>query len=156
GRFAERIGNERFAAPSPYRETVDGVALHDCGWPSHDEEPTLNHKGLPLHVLETPIRLAVRVWSASARRAAEKNDYTALLVSLHVMALSAIAQTRDPTPHERFRDARELFELNKFQHREAEVQEQLRRRLGLRTDLPLHQGLAKPGIDPDEDLLLFN
>jgi hypothetical protein len=156
GQFAERVGNATFAAPSPFRETVDGVALHDCGWPLHDERPTLNDQGLPLHVLESPMPIAVRVWSESARRAAEKDPYSGLLVSLHVLALSAIAQTRDDTPHERYRDARDLFELNKFQHRQAELQEGLRSELRMRTDLPLRLGLAKPGTDPAEDLLLFN
>jgi hypothetical protein len=156
GTFASHVGNESFARPDPFRHTVDGVALHDCGWPLHDARPTLNDKGLPLHVLESPMPLAIRVWSESARRAAEKDPYTGLLVSLHVMALSFIAQTHDPTPHERFRDARDLFDLNKFQHRQAELQEDLRRRCGLRTDVPLKQGLAKFGVDPQEDRLLFN
>src|SRR5690349_21028782 len=106
GQFAERVGNDTFAAPSPFQETVDGVALHDCGWPLHDEHPTLNDKGLPLHVLESPMSVAVGVWTESARRASEKDAYSGLLVSLHVMALSAIAQTHDPTPHERARGAR--------------------------------------------------
>ena len=156
GKFAEQIGRAPFAPPRPFREAVDGVALHDCGWPLHDDQPTLNDKGLPLHVLESPMAVAIKVWSESARRAAEKDPYTGLLVSLHVMALSFIAQTHDPTPHERYRDAKDLFDLNKFQHRQAEFQESLRRRLGMRTDLPLRQGLAKPGADEQDDLLLFN
>ena len=156
GRFAARIGKAPFVPLRPFREAVDGVSLHDCGWPVHDERPTLNDKGLPLHVLESPMAVAIRVWSESARRAAEKDPYSGLLVSLHVMALSFIAQTHDPTPHERFRDAKDLFVLNKFQHRQAELQEDLRRRLGMRTDLPLRHGLAKPGVNEAEDLLLFN
>ena len=39
-------------------------------------------------------------------------------------------------------------EMNKFQHREIERQEKLRRKLGLRTDVPLTLGVAKAGIDP--------
>jgi hypothetical protein len=156
GEFATHIGAGGFAAPDPFRHTVDGIALHDCGWPLHDERPTLNDKGFPLHVLESPMPVAIKVWSESARRAAEKDPYTGLLVSLHVMALSFIAQTHDPTPHERFRDAKDLFDLNKFQHRQAELQEELRRNVGLRTDIPLTKGLARSGVDPGEDRLLFN
>jgi hypothetical protein len=100
--------------------------------------------------------IAIKVWSESARRAAEQHPYTGLLVSLHVMALSFIALTHDPTPHERFQNAKDLFDLNKFQHRQAELQEDLRRRLGMRVDIPLTKGLAKPGVEPAEDLLLFN
>jgi hypothetical protein len=101
--------------------------------------------------------VAIRVWEESARRAAERNAYTGLLVSLHVMALSAVAQKKDdPLPHERWREPRELFELNKFQHRQAEHQERLRKALDMRTDLPLKLGLAEPGTSAREDLLLFN
>ena len=156
GQFAADVGNADFAAPSPFEETVNGVSLHDCGWPLHDEKPTLNGNGLPLHVLESTMSVAIPVWSESARQASEVDPYTGLLVSLHVLALSSIAQTNDPTPHERYRDAKDLFELNKFQHRQAELQESLRRRLEMRIDLPLKQGLAKPGVEPSEDLLLFN
>ena len=46
------------------------VSLHDCGWPLHDDRPTLNSQGQPLHVFETPVTLATQVWTASARRAA--------------------------------------------------------------------------------------
>jgi len=108
-------------------------------------------------VLESPIPLAVRVWSESAERAAQTSDYCGLLVSLHVLALSSIAtQTADPAPSGRTRSRNDLFELNKFQHKQVERQEALRRRLGMRTDLPLRFGLAKPGVDAAEDLLLFN
>ena len=155
GRLAERVGNKLFAAPTPYHETVDGVALHDCGWPLHDDKPTLNAQGQPLHVLESPMSVAVRVWGESVRRASEKNPYSGLLVSLHVLALSSLAQTRDPTPHERFKDARDLFELNKFQHKQVEIQQTLRKTLDLRTDVPLQLGLSPRGTGAREDLLLF-
>jgi hypothetical protein len=157
GKFATHLGNEQFSAPSPYGETVAGIALHDCGWPLHDESPTLNAKGLPLHVLESPMSVVLPVWTESARKsAAENGPYTGLLVSLHQLALSSIAKTNDPTPHERAQSQRDLFELNKFQHRQVEHQENLRRQLGTRTDIPLKQGFAKPGTSPVEDLLLFN
>ena len=157
GRFAERIGNGLFAPPSPFRETVDGVALHDCGWPIHDEDaPTLNKRGEPLHVLESPMDIATRVWTESAKRAAAKDPYTGLLVSLHVTALSNYAQSQDPIPHERAKTPAEQFMLNKFQQQQFEHQENLRRQLKMRTDLPLNNGLAELGVDDQEDLLLFN
>lgn len=158
GKLAARIGNGLFSTPLPYRQTVEGAAMHDAGWPVHDDlAPTLNEKGLPLHVLETPVPLAVRVWGESARRAAARDPYAGLLVSLHVLHLSAIAQrTDDPAPHERARSRSDQFELLKFQHKQIEHQEELRRQLGLHTDLPLNLGLARPGADPAEDALLFN
>jgi hypothetical protein len=92
------------------------------------------------------------------RRAVEKHPYSGLLVSLHVLNLSMLAQRHDFRPQERARDAdpADLFELNKFQHRQIEWQEQLRGQLGLRTDLPLRLGLAEAGTGAEEDLLRFN
>ena len=157
GRLAAHLGNDRFAPPTPLDAVVAGVALHDCGWPLHDDHPTLNPQGLPLHVLEVPMRIATRVWTESSRRATEEGGaYAGLLVSLHVLYLSMIAQRHDQEPHERYADAHDLFELNKFQHRQIEHQENLRRELGLRLDLPLKGGLTRRGQDPGEDLLLFN
>lgn len=156
GKFAERVGNALFAPPAPFKEVVDGVALHDCGWPLHDDEPTLNGRGEPLHVLESSMAVAARVWSESARRAAARDAYAGLLVSLHVTALSTYAQSQDPIPHERAKTPAEHFMLNKFQQQQFELQEDLRKRLKMRTDLPLHNGLAEPGVDEAEDLLGFN
>src|SRR4051794_38556920 len=67
GRLAEQFGAGEFARGSA--ETIQGVALHDCGWPLHDDRPTLNERGEPLHVFESPVWVGCMVWSASARRA---------------------------------------------------------------------------------------
>ena len=77
-------------------------------------------------------------------------------MSLHVLRLSALAQKHDPTPHERYETRHDLFLLNRFQHDEIERQEQLRGRVGLRTDLPLKLGLADPGSGEGEDRLRFD
>jgi len=157
GRFAEHVGDDRFSGPSPRQQVLDGISLHDAGWPLHDDRPTLNPRGEPLHVLEVSMPIAARVWNESVRLAAEKHPYSALLVSLHVLNLSMLARRHDFQPHERARnDPADLFELNKFQHRQIEWQEQLRKQLGLRTDLPLRLGQAEPGTNADEDLLRFN
>ncbi len=124
GRFARHLGNATFEPPSPLQPVMDGIALHDCGWPLHDDRPTLNDRGEPLHVLESPMSIATRVWGESARRVAAHDPYAGLLVSLHVMGLSFIAMRDDDQPHERARAA-EVFELNKFQHRQVELQEAL-------------------------------
>ena len=158
GRFAEHIGHAQFSPPSPRKEALLGAALHDCGWPLHDEQPTLNPRGEPLHVLESPMAIATRVWTESARRAYEEaGPYAGLLVSIHVFTLSATAKRDDGTPHERAQNREELFMLNQFQQAQIEHQEDLRRQLGLRTDRPLKLGLAaKRGVDEQEDLLSFN
>lgn len=147
GRLAESISGAPLAKPSP--QAIAGIGLHDCGWPLHDDAPTLNPKHEPLHVFETPPAIATRVWSASARRAANQGPYSGLLVSLHVLNLSLMSQASHRAPAD-------VFELNKFQHAQIELQEELRPRVGLRIDVPRNRGLAAPGTDAEEDLLLFD
>ena len=55
GHLAEQIGGGEFERPAP--RAIRGIALHDCGWPLHDDEaPTLNERGQPLDVFEsTPL-----------------------------------------------------------------------------------------------------
>ena len=156
-RLAAQLGNARFDGPDPRPETLLGVEMHDAGWPLHDDDaPALNDKGQPLHVLEIHAPLATKVWRESARRAAERDPYAGLLVSLHVFTLSALAVTPDLTANERFERRDELFLVNQFQQNEIERQEHLRQRGGRRTDRPLNLGLAAPNIDRGEDRLRFN
>lgn len=150
GAMARRLGNHLFAAPCPFEPTVAACANHDAGWHLHDSAPTVNRAGEPLDVFETPLLLALRIWSESADIVQrEHGDYAGLLVSLHGMGLSTFAASR---PH----DNREMFELNKFQHREVERQGMLRQRLGLPTDVPLSLGLAAHGSNPADDRLAYN
>ena len=146
GALAAHYGNARFASPEPRDETVAAVSLHDCGWPAHDEHPTLNKENLPTDVFESPIQTAVRVWAATTDRVASQTPYTQLLVSLHVLGLSGFASSHVHTRHD-------MFELNKFQQREVERQESLRTRLGLSTETPLRLGLADKSNDPREEQL---
>jgi hypothetical protein len=147
GTLAAAIGNDRFAPPSPFGPVVQAIDLHDAGWPTHDERPTVNAAGLPAHVLEMPLRTVLPIWAASTRIVAGHHPYAGLLVSLHGLGLSTRVSTSS---------AQELFELNRFQHEQVEIQERLRRELGLATDKPLRFGLAEAGRSPEEDLLLFN
>lgn len=159
GRLAERFGNDRFARPAPVDSVLAAVRLHDTGWPLHDDAPTLNAHQRPLDVFEISRPIGLKVWAASAERATAVDPYAGLLVSLHSLALSIYATSlHPPGEHEHFDVAKlsERFEVNKFQHREVERQEQLRRQLGLRTDLPLTHGLAAPHASPQDDALAFN
>lgn len=149
GELARHIGNARFARPSPTEEVIRGVSLHDCGWPIHDDQPTLNKHGQPLHVFEAPLALATQVWNESVSRARAEGDYAALLVSLHVLNLSSMFAPGNPSRSE-------IFEMNKFQHRQIEIQEELRGRLGLSNEIPRHLGLARIGASPADDQLHFN
>jgi Protein of unknown function (DUF3891) len=158
GQLAQQYGNERFDPPSPREATITGVAMHDSGWPLHDDLPTLNAKHLPLDVFESPRAIALKVWTASAERAAAVDPYAGLLVSLHSLALSIYATSQVSSKNDSFDVSQlaERFEVNKFQHREVERQENLRKMLGLRTDIPLTHGLAEPRASADEDRLTHN
>ena len=148
GQLAEQIGNENFSPPSS-DSAISGITLHDCGWPLHDDQPTLNADGLPRDVFESTMEIGLRVWEASADRAIERDDYAGLLVSLHSLGLSAFA-----SGHWNLNDPRVRFEVNRFQHKMIELQESLRQRLGLRTDRPVKNGLAEDSSDPKEQQLL--
>jgi hypothetical protein len=146
GRIASHYGNHRFARPKAWEQTLRAIAIHDAGWVDHDEAPTLDKQGRPLDVFETPLELSLRLWHSSVARASNEAEFTQLLVSLHVMGLSGLAALRPRTP-------REVFELNKFQQREIERQEIMRRHLGLPVDAPLRLGLSeRPGPPAEEEL----
>src|SRR6266480_4667772 len=149
GELARHYGNRFFVKPEPMEETNRAVALHDCGWPLHDQMPTLNKDGLPLDVFETPLDVAIGVWQAGVEKVADEPMYTQLLVSLHVLGLSGFAAARQ-------HDRREQFELNKFQHRQIEKQVELRRKLGMPLEVPLRLGLAVRSDLAEEERLRRN
>ena len=148
GFLAGHIGNGNFARLQP--AAITAIGAHDAGWALHDDCPTLNSAGLPLHVFETPPVLSTRIWNASVAAAETHGAYVALLVSIHQLALS------DLTIRSHRGTRRDVFELNKFQHKQIEQQESLRKQLGMRIDTPLHLGLAKPGVSEQEDRLRFD
>lgn len=147
--LASHYGNGRFLPADPRAETISAIRLHDCGWPLHDDSPTLNAGHLPLDVFETPLDLGIRVWRASAENVVNEAMYTQLLVSLHVLGLSGCAASHTHTRTEQ-------FELNKFQQREIERQVELRKQLGLSTEIPLRLGLALDNRTQSEAVLKFN
>ena len=158
GELAEQFGNSAFAKPQPLESVIRGIRLHDCGWPLHDDRPTLNPAGLPLDVFETPRDIALKVWSASADRAAAEDQYAGLLVSLHVLNLSVFVTTL-PQAHDRsfnLESPPDRFAMAKFQQHEIARQEDLRLKLGLRTDRPGHHKLPHDVTQKKEDQLTFN
>lgn len=157
--LAERFGDGgTFARPEPREAALRGVALHDCGWPLHDDQPTINKDGKPLDVFETLREIALPVWTASAEKAAAADPYAGLLVSLHVLSLSVFASSQTTFEHEKFDLAEPAakFAVSKFQHREIERQENLRTQLGLRTDKPTHHKHPHEVTQKKEDQLTFN
>jgi len=163
GELAGYIGAAPFEAlidrsPEWGQRAINAIALHDAGWPMHDDAPTLNSRQVPRDVFESKHDMSMKLWSASADRAMAIDPYAGLLVSLHGLALSvfALSEVMHQFSRKNLAYTRERFELNRFQHNEVERQIALRASIGLRTDLPLHYGLTDLGSDPREDLLIHH
>jgi hypothetical protein len=156
GQLVQHWGNARFhhdeTPAAPWTAVLLAASLHDAGWAIHDNHPTLNAHGRPLDLFETPLPLSLRAWGASADLAAVADPYAGLLTSLHVLMLSADAPVQAAAQS----SPAMLFALNKFQHREIERQEELRRSIRLVATMPLSLGLAPPGSSATEDLLRFH
>lgn len=162
GQLARHLGTLRYARPEltdfkggGYENFIHAVTLHDAGWPEHDRTPTLSGEGYPSDVFETTPEVATRVWPGAPEAAKPFGPVAELLTSLHVLALSAYATSGTTFKHEKM-DVSSLpvrFEMNKFQHREIERQERLRRELGLSVEMPLTMGLSDEHQDPREDEL---
>jgi hypothetical protein len=152
GELAKHVGNKLFDPLSP--SAVLATAQHDCGWPLHDDAPTLNNKGQPIDVFESTPDIALRVWQAGVDRILERgDDYAALLVSLHVLSLSIKATSVAPPGQSETLltgNPKTRFEVNRFQHLQIEIQENLRRTLGLPGDVPMRHGLAEDANTPAE------
>jgi len=159
--LGSHFGNSKFARPLPppaQSPVLSAIGLHDAGWPLHADQPTLNHRQLPLDVFEVPRSIALMVWAASADRAEAVDPYAGLLVSLHSLSLSIHATAPVQGKGDTFdvQKMHDQFAVNKFQHREVERQEQLRQRLGFRTNVPLKHGLAEARVTPEDDQLRFD
>jgi hypothetical protein len=147
GQLLAKLGNALFAPPTPFQAVINAASYHDSGWQPHDAHPRLNAQNRPSHVFEITIEIALAAWADSVATAVSEHPYSGLLVSLHAMALAAGAKAKTPA---------EAFHLQQFFQRQAQLQESLRKRLGMRTDFPLRCGLCEPGQSDDEDLLLTN
>jgi hypothetical protein len=154
--LARHFGNSKFTRASP--QSIAATGLHDAGWPLHDDQPTLNDRWHPLDVFEVPRAIALQVWTASADRAVEVDPYAGLLVSLHSLSLSILPHASPQGKGESFdvQKMHDQFAINKFQHREVERQEHLRRQLGFNPDLPLKLGLADAKGSAKDDQLRFD
>jgi hypothetical protein len=154
GELARHFGAGDYSAPD--QRAILATSLHDCGWPLHDDDPTLNPRGLPLDVFETPLSVGLNVWRASSERAAKQDPYAGLLVSLHSMWISVVASTPATGGSLDMSDPATRFGINKFQQAQVELQERLRVQIGMRTDEPRKYGLAEQSTDAQELKLAFD
>ncbi len=147
GELLNNVGNALFSPPTPFQAVISATSHHDVGWQSRDAYPSLNFQNRPAHVFEINIEIALAAWQDSVSAALLEDPYSALLVSLHAMNLAAGATAKTPP---------DAFRLQQFFQRQAELQESLRKKLGMRTDLPLTGGLRGSERSDDEELLASN
>jgi hypothetical protein len=138
-------------------DAVLATDQHDAGWDQTDDAGLLSRQGLPLDVFEIPSEIAFDTWWRSSTLAQSAGPRTQLLVSLHGLGLSAYSAAKMYTPREQMTADFLIrqFALNKYQHKELELQESLRPTLSLPANLPTSFGLADAGSSPAEDLLRF-
>ncbi len=156
GALARHVGNPQFVRPDPQEPTLIGIASHDCGWPTHDDRPTLSPAKLPLDVFESPRSISHKAWMESARRATAMHPYAGLLVAIHALTLSAASISTNQPSRFDVQQMRQQFDINKLQHQAIELLEKLRGELGLHVDRPLRLGIGEGWTDAEEDKLKFN
>ena len=153
--LVSQIGNATIARVEPFEQVMQATRLHDCGWATHDDRPTLSAQKFPLDVFESSRDITFDCWLQSARRAADVDPYVGLLVSLHQLALSAASVSNNQPARYDVQQLRQQFDLNKFQHNVIELLENLRGRCGLRTDKSLRLGIGDGWTDDAEEKLKF-
>jgi hypothetical protein len=98
GAFAERWGNDRFLAPEPRVNVLEGISRHDDGWLARDAKPQITRQGKPsafstelvgkysaFEEIDLADYLAVR--DRAVRLIASEDTYAAVLVSMHTYSL---------------------------------------------------------------------
>ena len=131
--------------------------LHDAGWDDTDDLGLLSKQGFPLDVFEIPSPIAFETWWRSSTIAAAAGPRIQMLISLHGLGLSAYSAAKLYAPRSAMTGDFLLrqFELNKYQHKELELQEILRQQLGLPQAQATSLGLAEFGTSDAEDELRF-
>lgn len=98
GQFARRWKNQQFAPPDPFPHVLDACYHHDDSWGPRDAEPFLTPEGLPsafsrelvgtydaFEEIDLPGYLKVR--EQATEDAAERDPYSAILISMHTLNL---------------------------------------------------------------------
>lgn len=83
GRFADRWGNDRVAAPEPTAAMRAAGYTHDNGWWPWDLYPHLDADGAPINLFEVPTDRWEEFYSEGIENAVRMDSYVGLLVSMH-------------------------------------------------------------------------
>ncbi len=137
-----------FAPPSNPEWLEMALRLHSIGMEPLDAAPPLSAAGRPANFDELPVITLLNAWSTSVEKALSAGAYPAMLVSLLCLQRTAAIAAGACT-------IKENFEINRVQHRQVELQEQLRPQLGLRQDRNFRFGLPESTDDLSEIELAF-
>jgi hypothetical protein len=98
GRFAEHWGNDVFLAPTPRKNVLHGIHVHDDGWAARDASPSITRQGKPsafstdlvgkysaFEEIDLAQYLAVR--ESAVEQVEQVDSYAALLVCMHTYNL---------------------------------------------------------------------
>jgi len=84
GQLAQAWGNEKFGKFAPRVQVCLGAEIHDIGWATWEQSPTLNREtGYPHKFTELTTQVHVDIWSSAKQLAMPMGRYAALLVSMH-------------------------------------------------------------------------
>ncbi len=126
GLFAERWGAGPFAPVAPRESLIFAARDHDNGWVDWEAAPTVDPEAArPRNFTEMPIPEVLAIWRRGPRRAADRDPYAGLLVSLHAARLfrPRLAAGRDP--------AEDREHLRHYLEEQAGFQAKIREPLGL-------------------------
>jgi hypothetical protein len=131
GTFAKHWGNALFAAPAPRPNVLLGINSHDDGWALRDATPIITREGKPsafstelvgkysaFEEIDLADYLAVR--ERAVQQIADKDEYAALLVSMHTYNLLTARADRSTIAVE------QLPLLDDFLSRQQNLQQTLR------------------------------
>lgn len=86
--FCRHWGNQDFRTPSPYAETLLGIAQHDNGWYEWELKPKLRNDGYPMDFLhDFDVLGKLNLWRLGINRAYAQHPYAAILIGQHAVDL---------------------------------------------------------------------
>jgi hypothetical protein len=113
GQFADRWGNDAFAAPEPSPAVAIAAHTHDDGWWARDRRPYLCEDGTPENFTEIDADPWIALYDEGTASVIELDRYAGLLVSMHGSGLRRRRYGRSPSwpatpePYREFVDRQE-------------------------------------------------
>lgn len=145
------VGNERIASPVHRELLMQASIHHQDGFVEHDSFPKLNAQKYPIDASELTWQTLLAAWRKSTDESLKIDPWVALLVSVHGLQLSNdISRAPEGPRRYEMAEMRRMFEANKFQQGQIEIQEKLRGELGMECDLVRRMGIAHDLNSPRE------